>query len=135
MSSPLAGKRVLVVDDEEDVLQGILLALESVGAIGVGRTDGAEALHAAHTEKWDAIVLDMMLPSFSGLALVDEINATPSPPPIIMITANQGQRHRDYATLRGVSGYLQKPVALSRLLAALCGVISPTTDPPTPTAR
>lgn len=118
----LAGKRILVVDDDEDICEAMGIALESEGAIVSRAHEGTQALHALREGAWNAIVLDMMLPGFSGLALAEEAAALPEPPPIVMVTANQGSRHREYALAHGVRAYLQKPVALARLVEAVCSI-------------
>ncbi len=118
----LDGLRILVADDDDDVREAIQIALESEGAKVLAVGDGQSALHELVTGAWSAVVLDMMLPAFSGLALAEELGTKLSSPPIVMITANQGQRHREYALGHGVKIYLQKPVALSRLVDALVRV-------------
>jgi DNA-binding response OmpR family regulator len=64
-------------------------------------------------------VLDMMLPTRSGFLVLEKIRATTDPPPVVMVTANQGRRHLIYAENLGVSAYLVKPIPLQRLLTTL----------------
>ncbi len=118
----LEGLRILVADDDDDVREAIQIALESEGAAVKAVGDGHSALHELKSSTWSAVVLDMMLPAFSGLALAEELGSSDASPPIVMITANQGQRHREYALGHGVKIYLQKPVALARLVEALAQV-------------
>ena len=61
----------------------------------------------------------MMLPARAGLLVWEKIKETDDPPPVVMVTANQGRRHLIYAENLGVSAYLIKPVPLQRLLATL----------------
>lgn len=112
----LEGKLVLVVDDDIDIAESMTIALQTEGAVVTAAHDGNVALLSLRTAKWNVVVLDMMLPGFSGLALAEEMNLTDDPPPIVMVTANQGHRHREYALSHGVKAYLQKPVALARLV-------------------
>ena len=61
-------------------------------------------------------MLDMMLPKRSGFLVVEKIKQIDNPPRIIMVTANEGKRHQQYAMGLGVDGYLLKPVRLERLI-------------------
>ena len=72
-------------------------------------------VHAAAPE---AVVLDMMLPRRSGFLVLEKIMELDEDhrPIVVMVTANQGRRHMEYAKSLGVSAYLYKPVALERLV-------------------
>ncbi|MDA0802845.1 MAG: response regulator [Planctomycetota bacterium] len=118
----LADKRVLVADDDADIAEALRIAIEVEGGSATVVHDGRAALHAVRSEAWDAVVLDMMLPGFSGLALAEELATQGGTPPIVMLTANQGHRHREYALSHGVRLYLQKPVALERVVESLASV-------------
>ena len=107
---------VLVVDDDPDVRELILLALESEGARTTIGEDGNQAITALRTEIPDLVVLDMMLPHRSGFLVLEEIQKLVPPPPVIMVTANEGRRHKAYAESLGVSAYLNKPVPMGLLL-------------------
>ncbi|MHC4247042.1 MAG: response regulator, partial [Planctomycetota bacterium] len=67
----------------------------------------------------DGVVLDMMLPARSGFLVLEKIRSHENPPPVVMVTANQGRRHLAYARNLGVSDYLVKPVPLQRLLSSM----------------
>lgn len=108
--------RVLVVDDDPDILGSIRLALRGEGAEVEPVSDGNAAVLAFQAERPDLVVLDMMLPKRSGFLVLEKIQSSPAPPPVIMVTANQGRRHMAYAQSLGVSAYLYKPVSLQRLL-------------------
>ena len=58
----------------------------------------------------------MMLPKRSGFLVLEEIKEADDAPIVIMVTANEGRRHMSYAQSLGVDAYLQKPVALQRLI-------------------
>ena len=69
----------------------------------------------------DLVVLDMMLPKRSGFLVLEKIKARKpknSKPFVIMITGNQGARHKMYAESLGVSEYFNKPVKLDKLIAS-----------------
>ena len=120
MSSPrLQGKKVLIVDDDEDILGSIELAMRAEGADTATVTDGTAAMAAADDGDPDAVVLDMMLPKRSGFLVLEPLTALARPPVVVMITANMGKRHMAYAEDLGVDAYLVKPVPLQRLVETL----------------
>lgn len=112
----LQDRRILIVDDDEDVLSSIDLAMRAEGADTKTVTDGNAAVSACHAGAPDLVVLDMMLPRRSGFLVLEKIKSEPNPPVVVMITANQGRRHMAYAESLGVDAYLTKPVPLQRLL-------------------
>jgi DNA-binding response OmpR family regulator len=112
----LQGKKVLIVDDDEDVLGSIDLAMRAEGAATETVTDGNAAVSACDADGPDLVVLDMMLPKRSGFLVLEKIKQKLRPPPVVMITANQGKRHMAYAESLGVDAYLVKPVPLQRLV-------------------
>ncbi len=120
MSTPrLQGKKVLIVDDDEDILGSIELVMRAEGADTSTVTDGHAAIDALDDSPPDAVVLDMMLPKKSGFLVLEQLKALAKPPVVIMITANMGKRHMAYAEDLGVDAYLVKPVPLQRLVDTL----------------
>ncbi|MEM7229331.1 MAG: response regulator [Planctomycetota bacterium] len=122
-TSRLEGRLILIVDDDEDVLSSIDLAMRSEGARTIKVTDGSAALHEIQHGDPDAIVLDMMLPKASGFLVLEKMIELEVPPPVVMVTANQGRRHMAYAESLGVSAYLSKPVSLTHLVDTVCDII------------
>ena len=120
MSTPrLHGKKVLIVDDDEDILSSIELVMRAEGASTKTVTDGNAALAACAEDDPDAVVLDMMLPKRSGFVVLEHLKKLGSPPVVVMITANMGKRHMEYAEDLGVDAYLVKPVPLQRLVGTV----------------
>ena len=72
----------------------------------------------------DAVVLDMMLPKRSGFLVLEQIRELPEAPIVIMVTANEGRRHKAYAESLGVHDYLNKPVALDSLIETLARLLA-----------
>ncbi len=112
----LLEKRILVVDDDPEVLESINQALRAEGARTLTCSDGNSAVRLCETEKPQLVVLDMMLPKRSGFLVLERIKKLPDPPRVVMVTANEGRRHQRYAETLGVDGYLLKPVRLERLI-------------------
>lgn len=115
-SSRLENKTILIVDDDEDILSSIDLAIRAEGARTVTAADGSEALSVCQSSHLDAIILDVMLPKRSGFLVLEKLQELIHPPPVVMVTANQGKRHMAYAKSLGVYAYLYKPVPLQRLV-------------------
>jgi DNA-binding response OmpR family regulator len=121
MSTTLEGKRVLVVDDDQDILGSIQAAFEPTGATIETATNGNRAVELAEKNQPDLVVLDMMLPGRSGFLVLEKIKAKKprnSKPFVIMFTGNQGARHKMYAESLGVSEYFNKPVKMDKLIAS-----------------
>jgi len=120
MASALEGKRVLLVDDDSDILTSMQAAFEPTGAIVELASNGNKAVELAEKNVPDVIVLDMMLPGRSGFLVLEKVKARKprnQKPFVIMITGNPGKRHQAYAENLGVSEYLNKPVKLDKLIA------------------
>ncbi len=124
MNAPrLQGRSVLIVDDDEDILSSIELAMRAEGATTSKAIDGSAAVLACQNERPDAVVLDMMLPRASGFVVLEKIKETENPPVVVMITANQGKRHMEYAQGLGVHAYMTKPVPLQRLVETVVKLV------------
>ena len=121
--SRLLGRSILVVDDDPDIRELMCLALESEGASVQLAEDGDQAITALKTATPEVVVLDMMLPQRSGFLVMEEIMRIQRPPPVIMVTANEGRRHQAYAESLGVSAYLHKPVPMTLLMDTACRVL------------
>lgn len=119
MTNRLQSLTVLVVDDDEDIRAGIALALRSEGAEILQAADGNEALAVWRNHKPPVVVLDMMLPGQSGFLVLEELRESSSPPIVVMVTANEGKRHEQYAHSLGVHAYLTKPVPLETLIRTI----------------
>jgi DNA-binding response OmpR family regulator len=118
-TEPTAGgrKRILLVDDDREIVESLRIALEATGyEVRVAR-DGNQGLAMAEREDPDLVILDMMMPKRSGFLVLEKLRRTrPVPVRIIMITANEGNRHKAYAEMLGVDDYIRKPFAMDRLL-------------------
>jgi DNA-binding response OmpR family regulator len=119
----LQGRRILIVDDDQDILGSIDLALRAEGAETDLAADGKAAVEAAHASNHDAVVLDMMLPIRSGFMVLEKLREEAKPPIVVMVSANEGKRHMTYAQSLGVDAYFVKPVPLRRLVETVVQLI------------
>jgi DNA-binding response OmpR family regulator len=134
MSSPLENKRILVVDDDQDILTTIQAVFEPTGAQIDIANNGNKAVELAEKNSPDLIILDMMLPGRSGFLVLEKVKAKKprnEKPFVIMITGNQGKRHQMYAETLGANEYFTKPVKLDKLMASAEKLLTP---PPSATS-
>ncbi|HYE21597.1 MAG TPA: response regulator transcription factor [Tepidisphaeraceae bacterium] len=120
MAGSLENKRILVVDDDADILTTIQAAFETTGATIETANNGNKAVEMAEANPPDLVILDMMLPGRSGFLVLEKIKAKKprnTKPFVIMITGNQGKRHQMYAETLGANEYFTKPVKLDKLMA------------------
>ncbi|MFG0267210.1 MAG: response regulator transcription factor [Rhodopirellula sp. JB055] len=112
--------KILVVDDDAEIIEAVSYALESNGYEVVVARDGNQALALAECENPQLMILDMMMPKRSGFLVLEKMRRESElPVPVIMITGNEGSRHQAYAELLGVSEYIRKPFAIEKLLEAV----------------
>ena len=122
---PTGGKRVLLVDDDSEIVESMRTVLESRGYEVLVARDGNQGLVMAETETPDLVVLDMMMPKRSGFLVLEKLRRAHSVPlRVIMITANEGSRHKAYAEMLGVDDYIRKPFAMDRLLDSVDRLLS-----------
>lgn len=110
-------KRILLVDDDAEIVESLRLALESNGYTVLIARDGNQGLALTERENPDLVILDMMMPKRSGFLVLEKMRRTREAPlRVIMITANEGSRHKAYAEMLGVDDYIRKPFPMDRLL-------------------
>ena len=117
---PASGrKRILLVDDDREIIDSwhLQIALQAAGYEVVIARDGNQGLAMAEREDPDLVILDMMMPKRSGFLVLEKLRRTRRVPVrVIMITANEGSRHKAYAEMLGVDDYIRKPFAMDRLI-------------------
>ena len=112
----LKDRKILIVDDDSEVLSAIDQALQAEGALTQTCGDGNTAVRICQGDPPELVVLDMMLPKRSGFLVLEKIKRMSSPPVVFMVTANEGKRHQEYAENIGVDAYMLKPIRLERLI-------------------
>ena len=112
--------RVLIVDDDHEIVESVRYALEANGYEVMVARDGNQGLSMAEREDPDLVILDMMMPKRSGFLVLEKLRRSrPVPLRVIMITANEGSRHKAYAEMLGVDDYIRKPFAMDRLMESV----------------
>src|SRR5213076_312213 len=112
-------KTILVVDDDVELADGLRVVLERQGYRVIQARDGQQGKKQIYDQRPDLVILDMMMPRMGGYPVLEHFRGKPDAPPIIMITANEGSRHKAYAEYLGVIDYIRKPFAMERLLEAV----------------
>ncbi len=112
-------KLILIVDDDYDLSDGIRAVLETQGHKVIQARDGQQGQQLIYQQRPDLVILDMMMPRKGGYPVLEHFRDKKDAPPIIMITANEGSRHKAYAEYLGVIDYIRKPFAMERLLEAV----------------
>ncbi len=112
------GARILVVDDEPQLLRSLRTTLAAHGYDVQTATTGEEALDLLAARLPDLVVLDLVLPGLSGLAVCQELRAR-SPVPILILSARGDERDKVAALDAGADDYLTKPFGVNELLARI----------------
>src|ERR1700694_3190539 len=112
-------KTILIVDDDQELSDGLRAVLERQGHRVIQARDGQQGKQQIYQQRPDLVILDMMMPRMGGYPVLEHFRGKTDAPPIIMITANEGSRHKAYAEYLGVVDYIRKPFAMERLLESV----------------
>ena len=119
----MADHRVLIVEDEEELLFGLQDRLESEGYEVVGARDGVEAIQRAGSQAFHCVVLDITLPRKDGFEVCRELRQKHDATPILMLTARREVASRVRGLRLGADDYLVKPFAIAELVARVQALI------------
>lgn len=125
------GKRVLLVEDEPNIIEAIRFILSRDGWVVDTHADGATAVAAVLAAPPDVLVLDVMLPGKSGFDILRELRAAPSTAalPVLMLTAKGQVRDREQAERYGVNRFMTKPFANSEVLETVNALLEGAAGP------
>ena len=118
-------KMILLVDDDREMVDAMRTVLEKQGFHVVHAHDGNSGRQLIYQHKPDLVIMDMMMPRMGGYPVLEHFRDKKEAPPFIMITANEGSRHKAYAEFLGVVDYIRKPFAMERLLETVAKVMAP----------
>lgn len=108
---------ILVIEDNHDIAELVALHLRDEGYAVTIHNDGSEGLAAARANRFDLLVLDLMLPGTDGLTICRELRAGPHYLPILMLTARTTELDRVLGLEMGADDYLTKPFSIRELVA------------------
>ncbi|MCX5687871.1 MAG: response regulator [Candidatus Omnitrophica bacterium] len=118
-------KKILIVDDEEDIQKLLKIRLEQEGFTVLVASDGENGIKIAELEMPDLIILDIMMPKIDGYSCLKEIRRIQKTKdmPILMMSGKEEEKVRDLFAFQKISGYLEKPFELDNLVAKVKDIL------------
>lgn len=111
---------ILLIEDDREIQSTLRSVLEAAGYNVLVAPNGVEGKKLAVSRNPDLVITDMMMPQLGGFPVLEFLKQElANPPRVIMITANEGGRHKAYAEMLGVDDYLRKPFAMDVLLESV----------------
>jgi DNA-binding response OmpR family regulator len=128
--------RILVVEDEVPIREGLLDRLGREGFEAAGAPDGETALRLAAEAPFDLVLLDLMLPGIEGVEVLDRLRRHGDETPVIVVSARAGEADRVLLLDRGADDYVVKPFSVRELVSRIRAVLRrrPAAAPPGPVA-
>ena len=111
--------KVLVADDEEELLELIRFSLDMAGFDVTTAKNGKQALDMSRERRFDVIVLDVMMPIMDGYHAAGEITQDPGAPPVILLTSRDFDQDQAAVKGSGATAFLSKPFEIPELIAAV----------------
>ena len=118
-----AASKILVIEDDRGIVEGLRAALIAEGFEVESAMDGRKGLECANAGKPDLIVLDLMLPGMSGLEITRKLREDGQKVPIILLTARGGEDDRVLGLELGADDYITKPFSVRELMARVKSVL------------
>jgi two-component system, OmpR family, alkaline phosphatase synthesis response regulator PhoP len=115
--------KILIVEDDESITLGLQMNLEAEGYSVVVAKDGEDGLARAKAERFDLLVLDVMLPRMNGFELIRSLRAGGETLPVIMLSARGEEMDKVMGLELGAEDYITKPFGLAELLARVKAVL------------
>ena len=122
-SENFRGSRILLVEDEESLANGLEYNLVEEGYVVVRAADGRQALAEFARQSFDLAILDVMLPFFDGFEVARRIRQTAAQLPILMLTARKTIQDRIEGLQTGADDYMTKPFHIEELLLRVKGML------------
>jgi len=117
-------KTVLLIEDDREIQSTISGVLDASGYKVVVASNGVEGQDQYKRHQPALVITDMMMPRMGGFPILEFLRSQENPPRIIMITANEGGRHKAYAEMLGVDDYVRKPFPMDRLIQSVDRLLS-----------
>ncbi|WP_408009275.1 response regulator transcription factor [Pseudalkalibacillus sp. A8] len=113
----MANKKILIVEDEEKIARVIKLELEFEGYEVDTAYDGLAGLEKFRSDRWDLVLLDVMLPELNGIEVLRRIRSNDEHTPVILLTARDSVPDKVAGLDQGANDYITKPYQIEELLA------------------
>ena len=130
----MGNKKILIVDDDPDVRQGMYVRLKANHYDAIFAADGLAGMSEARKHGPDLIILDLGLPAGDGFVVMERLKTFPSLAviPIIVVSGRSGQVNRERAISAGATAFLEKPVDNAELLAVVRRALGEAAQPEKP---
>jgi two-component system KDP operon response regulator KdpE len=126
----MVGKKILIVDDDQDVRRGLGIRLKASGYSVVFAEDAISATSMARKEAPDLIILDIGLPGGDGFIVMERLlSITPTSVPVIVLTARDPSTNKERALKAGAKAFFQKPADNDEFLAAIRKALGESGEP------
>ena len=122
-------KYILLIEDDRETSSTLSGVLQGAGYNVTCAPNGVEGQRMLQAGTPDLVITDMMMPKMGGFPVLEFIRTLEKPPKVIMITANEGGRHKAYAEMLGVVNYLRKPFAMDIMLEAVRTALADDDEP------
>lgn len=123
-SSASRQRVILVIEDDREISATVQSVLSAAGYKVMAASNGQDGRRLIQSSKPDLVLTDMMMPRMGGFPVLEFLSEMSDPPPVIMMTANEGSRHKAYAEMLGVVDYLRKPFAMEVLLESVARALA-----------
>lgn len=130
----MTAKRIVLIEDDREISATLQAVLKNSGYDVIPCCNGIEGRKAIEEDSPDLVITDMMMPKMGGFPVLEFLKTMDNAPKVIMVTANEGGRHKAYAEMLGVSAYLRKPFAMDIFLDTIEKVLSGEMDKPEPSS-
>ncbi|MBL4885704.1 MAG: response regulator [Planctomycetaceae bacterium] len=124
----MAATRIVLIEDDREISTTLQAVLTNSGYEVFPCSNGIEGKKAIESQKPDLVITDMMMPKMGGFPVLEFLKSMENAPKVIMVTANEGGRHKAYAEMLGVSAYLRKPFAMDLFLGTIEDVLAGVSD-------
>ena len=124
-------KRILIVDDERDIVKALTIRLQRAGYEVVTAFDGAQGIFVAHKENPDLIILDIRMPAGNGFSVAEKLKESTDTVaiPVIFLTGSPEENSEGKAMALGARFYVKKPYDPEELLDAIRRALEKDLDP------
>jgi DNA-binding response OmpR family regulator len=119
-------RKTIVLIEDRDISTTIQSVLTAAGYRVVAASNGQDGRRLIQQQRPDLVLTDMMMPRMGGFPVLEFLAELPDAPPVIMMTANEGSRHKAYAEMLGVVDYLRKPFAMEVMLDSVARALAGT---------
>lgn len=134
-SFPVKNRKILVIEDDAAIRQGVVDALQAYGYQTAEAGDGAAGLDLATRVNGDLILLDLVLPKRDGLSILKEVRAARPGLPVIILTAKGDEDDRVAGLRLGADDYVVKPFSVKELIARVEALLRRTAERPSDVGR